>query len=103
MAFTGATASAKEELLKSLKEAEKITIENLPQATQFRKWKTQFRRDVANASTRPKEALQWIIAIESKSFDELEDPEGFDTLDFKLATALSKKNAQPTCQRNSTS
>ena len=82
VAATAAAPTARDELLKSLKEAEKITLENLPQAQQWRRWRTHFRRDVANASTRPKEAIQWINEVETLSFDELEDPKGFGTLDF---------------------
>ena len=61
------------------------------QPQQFRKWRNQFRKDVANASTRPKDAVPWIIKVEKAgSMEELEDSEGFDTLDFKLSTAFGK-------------
>ena len=39
-------------------------------------WNTELGlHDAANASTGPKEALQWIIAVDTKSFEELEDPD----------------------------
>ena len=47
------------------KEAEELKFDAWPDASKFRRWKMQFRREVAAKSGRPQEALKWIGDIET--------------------------------------
>ena len=58
-----------------------IKIQNLPVMGKFKQWRMVFKRTVANASARPAEAMVWITKVEqAKSWEELEDDEGFHSL-----------------------
>jgi len=76
------------ETLTKTKEADSIKFEAFPSAVQFRYWKLNFMKKVAASSGRPQEAFAWISKVQNSSFDELEDCEGFLTLDAKIASAL---------------
>ena len=48
--------------------------------------------EVTGASGKGEEAFRWVVATEAKtaSFESLRDSQGFDSLDAKLAAALTK-------------
>ena len=49
---------------------------------------TQFKKDFASLSGRPKEAFAWISSVENATFDDLEVEESsFETYSFKVAAA----------------
>ena len=51
-----------------------------------------FKRTVANASGNPGQAMQWISRVETaSSWQELEEHEGFHTLNNKFATAKQQQ------------
>jgi len=76
-----------------IKEAETIKIPPLPSATQFRSWKVSVRTEVTAASGRGDVAFKWILLAESpsSSFESLATSgTGFESLDAKLAAAMTK-------------
>ena len=78
---------------KKYKEAEEIsTLKPLPITPLFRDWKQETFEAVCSASGRPKLCLPWIRAVEKEgtTFESLADSGDFETLDAKLATALTK-------------
>ena len=81
------------------KEAEKLEFEPWPSVIKFRAWKMSFRREVASKSAKPTEALKWISEVDQASdISDLSSSGSifgltfwdFETLDFKIATALGK-------------
>ena len=56
------------------KEADKLEFEQWPHLTQFKNWKTAFRREVITGSTYPRQATEWLAKIEQvKSMQHLDD------------------------------
>ena len=74
-----------------MKEAGAIKLPALPSPQQFRSWKVSVRSEVTAASGKGELAFQWVIKAESPSatFASLADSEGYDSLDAKLAAALT--------------
>lgn len=73
------------------KEAEKVKLQNFPSVKNIKGWKMHFKKEVASASGRPKEAFVWIAQVEKAlTIEELEDDEDFETLGAKIATAMSE-------------
>ena len=69
---------------KNNKEAEKITLPNLPKADMFRHWKLTVRKTVLSASIDPDATWMWLLEIEkaNTTFESLCDPgDYFRTLD----------------------
>ena len=77
---------------KKYKEAETIRVKPLPIAPYFREWKQETYEEVCAASGRPTEAMKLIRTVEKAGiqFEDVADSGDFDTLDAKLATALTK-------------
>jgi predicted nucleic acid-binding Zn-ribbon protein len=74
------------------KEADSIKIPQLPTAAQFKAWKNSVRSAISSASKIPAEAFQWVLEAEDAeaTYEKLHDcPKKFDTLDAKLAAALT--------------
>jgi hypothetical protein len=85
------TGSKDEDSSKS-KEADSIKIPQLPTAAQFKAWKNSVRSAISSASKIPAEAFQWVLEAEDAeaTYEKLHDcPKKFDTLDAKLAAALT--------------
>jgi len=72
------------------KEAASITFDPLPNLAHFKRWKILTCRRIAEASIHPATTMQWLAKIDlAQDVEDLADDEGFDTLDFKVATGLS--------------
>ena len=56
----------------------------------FNPWKEAIYDEIVGASGRGMEAFKWIKAVETKSFAELEDSGAFESIDFKITSALMK-------------
>ena len=70
------------------REAATIKFDSYPGRNQWKHWWELACSHVAGRSARPKLALKWMFAIEkAKSVEDLEDDEGFETLDAKLRDA----------------
>ena len=62
-----------------------------PRPHKFRQWRMHYRKEVSGSSSNPPRALEWIIEQENAvSVDELEEDDGFETLNAKLSTALTR-------------
>jgi hypothetical protein len=73
------------------KEADSIKLDGMPSVANFRRWKMSFRKEVAGASGRPKEAFRWVCQIEiAESMEDLALDDEFEPLDAKLSAALGK-------------
>ena len=74
------------------KEAETIKIAQLPNPIQFQAWQDSVRHEIAAASGRHRQAFPWILRVEDPevSFEDLAEPEEFESLDAKLSAALRK-------------
>ena len=72
------------------REAESCTFEAWPTVPKWRGWRFRFKTYVAGASGwRPKAAFVWITNTEkAKTMEELEDDEGFESLNAKIAAGL---------------
>ena len=76
---------------KNNKEAEEITLPNLPKADMFRHWKLIVRKTILSASIDPDATWMWLLEIEkaNATFEPLYDPgDYFRTLDTKLCVAV---------------
>ena len=76
------------------KEADQITIHDFPDIVRLPQWKTSFMQNVVAASgvRDGAKVFTWFLAVEvtGKSREDFEDPEGYPTLDRKIAAALGK-------------
>ena len=73
------------------KETDKCEIEDMPLPHVFRQWLTTQKKIVASGSGRPQEAFVWITKCQkAATWEELEDSEGFDTWDAKVAVGCSR-------------
>ena len=72
-----------------MKEAEKITIGNVPTAPHIPKWFRDLAKQVSAASSLPDAAFKWILECKnpSLSLDDLQNSGDFSSLDIKLSTA----------------
>ena len=75
-----------------MKEADSLTLHAYPTQQEFPAWRGRVRNIVCAASGRPVPTLVWIMRPERPGItsEELEDSEGYDTLDIKLASALNE-------------
>ena len=75
-----------------IKEADSIKLPQYPQPQQYRSWRSAVRTEVTAASGRGEVAFLWVKRTEgpATTFDDFRDSEGFDSLDAKLAAALTK-------------
>ena len=75
-----------------VKEADDINVPSYPQPQQYRSWRAAVRSEITAASGRGEVAFKWIVKTEKveTTFDELRNSDGFDSLDAKLAAALTK-------------
>ena len=73
-------------------EAEEVKVKALPIAPYFREWKQETYEEVCAASGRPTEGIKWIRTVEKTGvkFEDVANSGDFDTLESKLATALTK-------------
>ena len=76
------------------KEADQITIHDLPDIVRLPQWKTSFLQNVVAASgvRDGAKVCKWLLAVEGpgKPREDFEDPEGYPMLDRKIAAALGK-------------
>ena len=71
------------------KEADHINFGQISSQAHYRSWKTASRKKVAAAAVDPSKAFQWYCKVDDAlSSEELEDSEGQDTLDMKIAAAF---------------
>ena len=92
-AFMKFMANAQDSEGGKTKEADSIKLPQLPTSAQFKAWKNSVRSKVSAASKFPKEAFDWIIAVEADdvTYDALSTtPAKFETLDAKLSAALTE-------------
>ena len=63
----------------------------MPTPQQYRAWRAAIRSQVPAASGRGEAAFQWVMAAEQPDalFENFQDSAGFDSLDAKLAAALT--------------
>ena len=74
-----------------VKEADQVKLEPLSGVTKFRNWWSHFRKEVAGASGQPALAFTWICEVENApTFESLEDPGPFPTLDAKIGASFGK-------------
>ena len=75
-----------------IKEADTIKVPAYPQPQQYRSWRAAVRSEVTAASGRGEAAFRWVKKTESPiaTFESFRDSDGFDSLDAKLAAALTK-------------
>ena len=75
-----------------VKEVDAVQGPGMPNPPQYRDWRATLRTDCTAASGRGEKAFLWVVKAESNdaSFDALHDSEGLDSLDAKLASALTK-------------
>ena len=72
------------------KEADTIKLPALPEAREFRNWRTAVRQSVVAASGRPVRCLQWLMQLEAANdMSTLASSGKFTTLDVKLASAIT--------------
>ena len=73
------------------KEAETITLHQVPNAPGFKAWWNNLCQIISASSSHPERAFTWIRKVKKDSdFDLLNDSEGFQSLDIKFAVALKK-------------
>eukprot|EP00971_Amphidinium_carterae_P342388 6481670-Amphidinium_carterae.1 len=75
------------------READHITVSDLPNPAKFRSWKLELKRNVAAASRSPNDAFMWVSETDQLApfHSSLAHPEvRFQTLDAKLAVGLWK-------------
>ena len=72
------------------RESDKVHIQGTPTAMDWRGWRETLRHSVLAASNRGNDALEWIMRVEviGCTFAELANSGEFETLDYKLHTAL---------------
>ena len=66
-----------------------MKVPPMPAITGLRRWLQLVRESVSSASSKPDAAFHWILAVESSTWEHLQDTEMFDTLDAKLHAALT--------------
>ena len=69
-----------------------MQIRRQPDAATFRAWRAAVRDAVQETSSRPHDALPWILEVESASatYEAFADSAGFESLDTKLGAALCR-------------
>ncbi len=73
------------------KEAEAITLHPVPNAPGFKAWWNNLCQIISASSSHPEQAFTWARSVKRESdFVLLNDSEGFQSLDIKLAVALKK-------------
>ena len=74
------------------READTIRVPALPHTTGLRAWRSSVRAEVTAASGRGHVAFKWVREVErdSATFSGLSDSAGLESLDAKLASALTK-------------
>jgi hypothetical protein len=74
-----------------VKEADTVKVPPMPNPQQYRAWRAAIRSQVTAASGRGEAAFQWVMQAEWHEirYEMLQDSEGFDSLDAKLAAALT--------------
>jgi hypothetical protein len=75
-----------------VKEADTVKVPPLPNPQQYRAWRSTVRNAVTAASGRGEEAFKWILQAEkaTATLRSLADSRRFDSLDAKLAAALTE-------------
>ena len=90
--MTKLLAGSKDDDSSRTKEADAVKIPQRPTASQFKAWKNSVRSAISSASKIPAGAFQWVLEAEDAeaTYDKLHEcPKKFDTLDAKLAAALT--------------
>ena len=72
------------------REAETITFRPFPSAQSFEDWKDSARVAVSTASAFGQLAFEWIVQVENKTFDQLEEAGSFTQLDCKILESLDR-------------
>ena len=81
----------KEDREQRAKEAEKILIPKFPTPERYRDWRIKVRDNVSAASAKPDKARLWLGKVyeDAVTTMDLDDSEGFITLDAKLLSSLT--------------
>ena len=81
----------KEDREQRAKEAEKILIPKFPTPERYRDWRIKVRDNVSAASAKPDKARLWLGKVyeDAVTTKDLDDSEGFITLDAKLLSSLT--------------
>ena len=75
-----------------LREADNIKIPHMPSTPFFDEWQAAVRQEVVSASGRGQPAFDWVLEVEDENstFESLQDPGMFPSLDAKLASAIAR-------------